>query len=212
MKKTILWAVGSLFLVLLALSGTIMSRVEQAEYKVLESYGPIEIREYSPMIVAEAHVPGERQHAINQGFREIADYIFGNNTSSAKVEMTAPVTQQLGEKIDMTAPVTQTEDGGDWIVRFVMPKSHSIETLPKPNNNGVELKSLGAKTLVVIRFSGAAENKLITQKTSELDEFIKASSLNVISGAIYAFYNPPWTLPFLRRNEVMVEIDYKKDI
>jgi len=112
-----------------------VSNVEHPKYKVAERSGNIEIRDYSPMIVAEAEVKGERREAISKGFRIIADYIFGNNTAAQKVLMTAPVTQQGSEKIAMTAPVTQ-EGGGDdaWRVSFIMPSKCSMETLPKPNN------------------------------------------------------------------------------
>jgi hypothetical protein len=100
-----------------ALWGPIVSNVEQPKYKVVESDQGIEIRDYAPVIVAEAAVSGERDKAIGEGFRIVADYIFGNNLSSQKVAMTAPVTQQASEKIAMTTPVTQQGDGNSWQVR-----------------------------------------------------------------------------------------------
>ena len=132
-----------------------MSNVEQARYDVFETHGTIEIRDYAPMIVAEVSVPGDREKAISDGFRLIADYIFGNNISSQEMAMTAPVIQQPSEKIAMTAPVIQQGGEGLWVVRFVMPSAYTIETLPKPNNSEVNLKEIAGKRFVVIRFLGS---------------------------------------------------------
>jgi hypothetical protein len=202
------WLIAVVAVVLLgaALWGPIVSNVEQPKYQVVESSGNIEIRDYAPQIVAEAEVAGDRRDAIGKGFRIIADYIFGNNTTAQKLPMTAPVTQQGSGKIAMTAPVTQQGDGNIWRVRFVMPSSYTIETLPKPNNPAVKLKEIGAKRYAVIRFSGMAGEDSLKHRTEELNAFISAKNLTPLSAPTYAFYNPPWTLPFLRRNEVMVEI------
>jgi hypothetical protein len=202
------WLIAIVAVVLLgaALWGPIVSNVEQPKYQVVKSSGNIEIRNYAPQIVAEAEVAGDRRDAIGKGFRIIADYIFGNNTSAQKVPMTAPVTQQGSEKIAMTAPVTQQGEGKIWRVRFVMPSNYTMETLPKPNNPAVKLKEIGAKRYAVIRFSGLAGEDSLKRRTEELNAFISAKDLTPLSAPTYAFYNPPWTLPFLRRNEVMVEI------
>jgi hypothetical protein len=189
-----------------ALWGPIVSNVEQPKYKVVESDHGIEIRDYTPVIVAEADVSGERDKAIGEGFRIIADYIFGNNLSSQKVAMTAPVTQQASEKIAMTAPVTQQGDGNSWQVRFIMPASYTMETLPKPKNPAVKLKEIEGKRFAVIRFSGFASEDSLKRHTDQLTESIRAKKLTGVSAPTYAFYNPPWTLPFLRRNEVMIEV------
>jgi len=209
MRRKYMWwliAFGAVVLLGAALWGPIVSNVEQPKYQVIESSGNIEIRDYAPMIVAEAEVAGDRRDAIGKGFRIIADYIFGNNTAAQKVPMTAPVTQQESEKIAMTAPVTQQGDGNIWRVRFVMPSSYTMEALPKPNNPAVKLKEIGAKRYAAIRFSGMADEDSLKRRTKELNAFIRAKNLTPLSAPTYAFYNPPWTLPFLRRNEVMVEI------
>ena len=207
-KKYMWWIVGIIGVTLLAaaLWGPIVSNVEQPNYQVVKSSGNIEIRDYAPMIVAEVDIPGERRDAIGKGFRIIADYIFGNNSSAQKVPMTAPVTQQDSEKIAMTAPVTQQGDGNTWRVRFIMPSSYTRGTLPKPHNPAVELKEIAAKRYAVIRFSGMAGEDSLKRRTKELNDWVVAKNLSPVSKPIYAFYNPPWTLPFLRRNEVMVEI------
>ncbi len=158
------------------------------------------------MIVAEADVSGERDKAIGEGFRIIAEYIFGNNQSSRKVSMTAPVTQRMNEKIAMTAPVTQQRTEHSWQVRFIMPASYTLETLPKPNKPAITLSRVEGKRFAVIRFSGLTSEDRLKRQTDELMEFIKNKNLSVTSAPTYAFYNPPWTLPVLRRNEIMIEV------
>lgn len=195
-----------LIIVLAALSGNIMSNVEQPDYKLLTSKGEIEIRDYAPLILAEVEVSGERKQAINEGFKILANYIFGNNTSSKKMEMTAPVTNELSEKMSMTAPVIQEPYMGKWKIRFVMPKKYNLETLPKPNSKEVVLIPLPARRFAAIRFSGFADDENIKQHKEKLEAYIVAEKLKPIGGPVLAFYNPPWTLPFLRRNELMIEI------
>lgn len=222
MKKKYFLFLSLVLLLLAGAWGLMVSKVEQPKYSVVEQQGSIEIRDYGAMIVAEAQVTGERKTAINKGFRVIADYIFGNNISSKKVDMTAPVTQQASEKIAMTAPVTQQasekiamtapvtqqDTGADnWTVHFVMPSKHTMKTLPSPKNNAVKLKEIPAKRYAVIRFSGTANQKRLDKERKKLEDFIAKKDLNPQGEAIYAFYNPPWTLPFMRRNEVMIEIE-----
>lgn len=202
-----IWIVAAIAVVGASSVGPIMSsNVEKAKYDVAEINGDIEIRDYAPMIVAEVQVSGERSESINQGFRLIADYIFGNNAPAQKIAMTAPVIQQSSEKIAMTAPVIQQGNGKEWQVRFVMPTNYTLETLPKPNNNAVKLHEIAGKRFVVIEFSGIASTESLSSHTATLNEFISSENLKPLSTPIFAFYNPPWTLPFLRRNEVMIEI------
>jgi effector-binding domain-containing protein len=207
-KKLVWWIIGIVAVLLIgaALWGPIVSNVEHPKYTSVEHSGAIEIRDYAPMIVAETEVTGERRAAISKGFRIIADYIFGNNTASKKVAMTAPVTQTGSERIAMTAPVTQQSDGKSWRVRFIMPSKYTMETVPKPNNPAVVLKEIPAKRFVVIRFSGMGGKESLKRHTEELEEFLSAKNLTPLSRPTYAFYNPPWTFPFLRRNEVLIEI------
>jgi SOUL heme-binding protein len=208
-RKTIYVSLAGIVAILAiaaAAAGPIMSRVEQPDYKVTMTEGAIEIRSYGPMIAAEAEVKGERQAAINEGFRLIAAYIFGANTPNAKIAMTAPVQQQSSQKIAMTAPVTQQTAGDSWTVRFIMPSSWTLETLPAPNDPRVTLKPVAAKRLLAIRFSGTASDSLIRTKTDELRRYAAAKKLATTGEPLLAFYNPPWTLPFFRRNEVMLEL------
>lgn len=184
-----------------------MSRVEQPEYAVSTSDGAIEIRSYGSLIAAEAEVKGERKAAINEGFRLIAAYIFGANKPNMKIAMTAPVQQQSAQKIAMTAPVTQQSDGESWTVRFIMPGTWTMETLPKPDDARVTLKPVLPRRMVAIRFSGLASDSAIAEKTDELRAYAASHKLTTVGKPLLAFYNPPWTLPFFRRNEIMLELD-----
>ncbi len=182
-----------------------MSRVEQTEYKVEVADGAIEVRSYGPMIAAEAVVQGEQKLAISEGFRLIAAYIFGANRPNAKIDMTAPVQQQK-QTIAMTAPVTEQGSGNAWAVRFIMPKSWTLETLPAPNDQRVSLKAIPARRFIAITFSGSSATEAVEKRTLELRSYCSAQKLQTVGEPLLAFYNPPWTLPFFRRNEVMLEL------
>jgi hypothetical protein len=206
MRKKMFWLIGGVVLTAATLWGPIVGDVEQAKYEVIEAQGAIEIRDYASHIVAEVEVQGERKEAISQGFRLIAGYIFGGNVSAQKVAMTAPVIQQSNEKIAMTAPVIQQGEGTNWKVQFVMPSEYTMETLPKPTATEVKLTQVEGKRFAAIRFSGTGSEENLKENTQDLLNFVESKQLKMQSLPSYAFYNPPWTLPFLRRNEVMVEV------
>lgn len=188
LKVSIFVILGIILIALIA--GRLMSHVEQPEYKVVKSDGDVEIRDYPALILAEVQVSGERKPAIQDGFKILANYIFENDT----------------QKIAMTAPVTQKREKNGWKIAFIMPKQYSLETLPKPNSPDVVLVPTPARRFAVIRFSGLADDEMVKAHTDQLKAYIAKEHLKPIQGPILAFYNPPWTLPFLRRNEVMVEI------
>ena len=200
------WLIPVILASAFTLSGPIMSDVEQAKYTVVQTDDDFEIRDYVPSLAAEVEVSGDRKEAISEGFKTIADYIFGNNQSSDKVAMTAPVIQEQSQTIAMTAPVIQEGNGKSWKVRFIMPSQYTVETLPKPNNASVKIVELPARRFAVIRFSGVPDNDDLKDKSYQLTEWLQHKNLKSIGEPVYAFYNPPWTLPFLRRNEVMVEV------
>lgn len=188
-------------------AGPIMSDVETPNYEIVESQANIEIRQYKPMIIAEVQMDGERKDAIGDGFRLLAGYIFGNNAIEQDIAMTAPVQQQKSTKIAMTAPVQQQSTGDAWQVSFVMPAEYNMQTLPKPANDRVTLTEIPAKQFVAIRFSGMNSEDNLKEHEQKLMEYVKTNNLSVTGSPKYAFYNPPWTLPFMRRNEVMIEIE-----
>ena len=187
-------------------TGPIMSNVETPSYKVIQSKGKIEVREFDPMVIAEVQVVGRRKDAISSGFKLLADYIFGNNISQENIDTTATIQRPASEKIAMTAPVQQQLANNSWLVSFVMPSEYNLEDLPKPKNVEVKLKNVPVKRFVTIQFSGTSSDENLAKHKKLLVEFIKTNSISVTGTSKYAFYNPPWTLPLMRRNEVMFEV------
>lgn len=201
-----LWIIGAVAVMGAVAAGPIASDVEQAPYRVIRTEGNIELREYAPVIVAETETTGPRDEAIREGFKRIADYIFGNNLSKQKVAMTAPVLQQPSEKIAMTAPVLQQPDKKGWRVQFVMPAHYTLDTLPTPQNPTVQLRAQKPRHYAAITFSGIADDDSLHQHSTALSEYLRAHQLKAEGSPVFAFYNPPWTLPFMRRNEVLIPI------
>ena len=190
--------------------------IEEAKYRVIEQAGEFEMRVYDPKIIAEVEVPGTLKEASSAGFKLIADYIFGNNTSrtkldgNEKINMTAPVTMQqseqiVSEKISMTAPVTMEQTDQKWRMHFVMPSEYTLDTLPKPNNPAVTIRQVPGAKYAVIRFSGFAGEAKVERMTAELEKWLKGKNIKAIGNPELARYNPPWTLPFMRRNEVLIK-------
>jgi hypothetical protein len=183
--------------------------IEEPTYTVIEATEAFELRAYEPMIVAETRVSGTLDEASRAGFKIIAGYIFGDNTSSSsvndKISMTAPVSMQLQqEKINMTAPVSMQQNDGQWLVHFVMPEKYTLDTLPTPNNPAVKLRELPAHNYAVIRFSGFTGAIKVDKKITELMTWLRDKGIKPISEPEMARYNAPWSLPFMRRNEIMV--------
>lgn len=199
---------------LLLISGETMA-IEEPSYTVLSQVEDFELRRYDEQLVAQTWVSGDQDTASRQGFKILADYIFGNNTApsgeSSKISMTAPVTMQsdnlngqASQKIAMTAPVSMQQNNGKWRVQFTMPSQYTMQTLPKPNNPDVKIVQLPAQTYGVIKFSGLAGSKKVAKKTETLKSWMQTQKLVITGTPELARYNPPWTLPFMRRNEVMM--------
>ena len=183
-----------------------MRNVEGPAYKILKKEQNIEIRQYPPLIIAEVKTAGSRQASISDGFRILADFIFGNNEGEKQLSMNGPITQQEGIKIAMTAPVQQEKTNTEWAISFIMPSKFSIDTIPKPINQTKKKIQIPAKRYGVVTFSGRSTEENLTTQTNQLEKYINGSNYSKAGNAKYAFYNPPWTLPFLRRNEIQFEL------
>jgi hypothetical protein len=207
MIRTATLALAAAFAALPAMAAT-----EEPAFDTLKSSGDFEVRRYAPMIVAETLVDGALGSASNDGFRVIAGYIFGNNESvakggSEKIAMTAPVAMEpTAEKIAMTAPVTTEASGNRYRMHFVMPSQYTMATLPKPKDERVKLREVPAHRMAVVKFSGLSGEGKVKEKTEELLAWMKAEGLEAGGTPQLARYDPPWVLPFLRRNEVMVPL------
>jgi hypothetical protein len=174
--------------------------IEEPRFQTLTEDGDFSLRRYAPMIIAETEVPGSLDRASSTGFRRIAGYIFGDNRAAPDT----PAAPHAAEKIAMTAPVTTVPAGTGWRVNFVMPAEYTMSTLPRPNDASVRLKELPAGSMAVIRFSGLVDVDKIAAKTALLREWMAKRHLEAAGEARLARYNPPWTLPFLRRNEILI--------
>lgn len=182
--------------------------VEEPAFKIVTTDGNFELRDYPALVVAEVAVSGGQKEAANKGFRLLAGYIFGANKRREGIAMTAPVAQaRKSEKIAMTAPVIQIANEDDWIVQFTMPSSYSLDTLPEPDDPTVQLRLMPPQRVAIIRFSGLASKDDVAEKTAELTTAVAAHHLRAIGAVSLAQYNPPWTLWFMRRNEVMIQVE-----
>lgn len=184
--------------------------IEEPKYEIKTVFGDVEIRQYDSVIVAETEVEGDFGEAGNIGFRRIAGYIFGGNHQKQKIEMTAPVLQEnspKGEKIDMTAPVLQREKLGKKIIAFVMPSDKTMENLPVPNDSHVILRSVPARKMAVLKYSGTWSEERYQEKLKELQTLLSEKNIKAKGEPLLARYNPPWIPWFLRRNEVLIEVE-----
>jgi len=183
---------------------------EQPHYVPTALTDRVEIRRYGTRIAAETTVYADEETARSMGFRRLAGYIFGGNHLNTKIAMTAPVAQ-TGEKIAMTAPVQQTtaqnagRSGGSTI-RFFMPAKWTMATLPQPDDDTVRLVEVPVETLAVLRFTGDRSGAAVRARTDELLNTLRNKGLQPTGEPVAWFYDPPWTLPFRRRNEVAVPI------
>ncbi|KPK26883.1 MAG: heme-binding protein [Desulfobacterales bacterium SG8_35_2] len=186
--------------------------VEEAEYSVLKKNDRFEIRDYAPHVLAEIIVAGDIEQAGNKAFNRLFRYISGDNRSRAKIEMTAPVSQEpRGEKIKMTAPVSIQPAQEQWAVSFMMPASYTLETLPEPEDPGIILRQVPARRMAAVRYSGFWSKKKYMRYKNKLEEWINKEGLTILGDPIWARYNPPFTLWFLRRNEILIPVNSISD-
>ena len=197
--------------------------VEEPKFELLAQDGPegaLQLRRYAPAIVAETVVEGDRDTASTRGFKVIADFIFGNNRAAGPVAGAAEA--QASEKIAMTAPVVAEPVAGagagaaatetplntatQWRIHFVMPGQYTLDTLPRPNNPAVHLRELPPMVFAVVAYSGLNTAARVQEKTRELQRWMASRNLQPLGAPQLARYDPPWTLPLWRRNEVQVQV------
>lgn len=178
------------------LTGMAMA-VEEPPYQTLMAEAPFELRRYPGFVVAETQLDGDFDSASRQGFRRIAGYIFGGNTSG----------EGESRKIAMTAPVTVQPDREGWRLHFVMPSQETLETLPKPQSAEVSLRQVAAHEVAVVRFSGFTTQAAIAEQTQRLRQWMQQKGLQAAEGEPQiARYDDPFTLPWRRRNEILIQL------
>ena len=208
--KTFMRQSAALFLlnlVLLALGGIDAVATEEVKYRVLESSGDFELRQYESSLGAETTVEGDFHEVGNEGFRRLFDYISGKNRKKQSIPMTAPVSQEASsEKIPMTAPVNQEKVGGAWRITFLMPSALTMETLPEPLDSRVKLVKIPGRLMAALNYSGTWSRERYEDKEKRLKELIRQRGLKIEGEPVFARYNPPFMPWFLRRNEVLIPV------
>ena len=178
-------------LTLFFLVPVIAAAIEQPDYEVVGQYDGFELRYYDSYVVAEVDVDGDFDNAGNSAFRILAGYIFGDNQSSEKMAMTAPVESRRTERTTYA---------------FVMEKKYTMDTLPLPNDERIRIREMPERTMAVRRYSGRWTEEKYNDNEMRLRAALEAHGIQTLSGPILARYNSPFSLPMMRRNEVMFEI------
>jgi len=182
---------------------------EQPDYTVLYEDGNVEYRQYEPYLVSETIIEntGDYKDAGNEGFRRLFKFITGANQGQAKIAMTVPVAQAPSEKIAMTVPVQQGESADGWRVSFMLPSEYTLETAPVPTDSRVYVREVPGRLMAVLRFSGRWTDANYEARQDELIELVDAENITALGEVQRAAYNAPFSLPFMRRNEVLVVIN-----
>jgi len=181
---------------------------QEAEYSVLEKQNNFELRQYEPQIVAETFVEGDFKEVGNEGFRRLFGYISGKNIKKQSIPMTAPVSQEADyEEIAMTAPVNQVRVDGKWRITFLMPSGYTMDTLPEPQDTRIDLTEIPGRLMAAYRYSGTWHKTRYEEMKDQLMSLIEEQGLRPVGEPIFARYNPPFMPWFLRRNEVLVQVE-----
>ena len=170
--------------------------IEEPAYRALKTDPPFEYRVYPGFVIAETQLTGDFDAASRTGFRRIAGYIFGDNQAS----------DGGSRKISMTAPVTVEPRQNGWRMHFVMPSDESLDSLPKPVNPEVNLRRIAEHAVAAVRFSGWTTDSAIQEQTAKLRAWISEQRLEAIGAPQIARYNDPFTLPWRRRNEILIPV------
>ena len=203
-------AVRPKLLLMLALHAPIAMALEEPDFEVLLETEDYEVRRYQSYIVAEVDLDGDFKAAGNDAFRILADYIFGNNEPGEKMKMTAPVESREGMRMNMTAPVTSrpADDDSRVTYAFVIERKYTMDSLPAPTDPRIRIVERPARIMAVRRYSGGWSEKRYRENETALLDALQADRIEATGIPVFARYNAPFTPWFLRRNEVMIEIDW----
>ena len=201
---------------IVVLSGCVMVGVtaglEEPTYKVRETLGAdIEIRDYTPRTYAESRVPlvdpTSNDTPRTEAFRLLFNYIASANEGETKIDMTVPVaTENPGTKIEMTVPVATTSSDDQYVMRFFLPSTFDENSAPKPTHSSVRIGTLPAATEAALIYSGSQSDEKADAMKQKLLERLQTAGWRPIGTPRAMFYNPPFSVPFLRKNEVVVAV------
>lgn len=199
----LLWVIGSY---------AVIWSIEEPEYIVIEKKNGYEVREYAPYLLAETTVVGSYDDATNQGFRIIADYIFGNNKAKESIAMTTPVLESpetnTSEKIAMTTPVLESKGEGQVRkIAFVLPSKYTLDTLPEPNNNAVIITEVPKRKVAALRYTWYPTETRTEAKKELLISYLERDDKTITGAIETARYNPPLSMPLMLRNEILIPIE-----
>lgn len=190
------------------MSGYLPTRnIAMPSYRVIETKNGYEIRSYDPYVIAETSMASE---SGSSGFKELFQYLSGDNAGSAELPMTTPVLKSAGDagqKLPMAAPVLKKGGAGGGTIAFVMPPGLRLEQLPQPKSSRITLREIPGHKAAIVRFSGVADAEAVKDNTVNLLRNLQRDGASILSMPTTALYNPPWTPPFMRRNEIVVEIE-----
>ena len=186
--------------------GYARERTEQPRHEVLIEEAPFELRRYDAQLVASVTVTGDRDEATDEAFGQLARFIFASDREGEEINMTTPVTQAVRGADPMVTMAGAGTAAGRYTVRFTMPAKWTRETLPEPANPDIAIEELPARRMAVVTFSGRATDEAVREHGEKLRDFMERHGLESDGTLEYAYYDPPFTPPPLRRNEVMMGV------
>jgi hypothetical protein len=198
-----LWAAASVLLLGACSVVGVRSGTEEPAYETLGTEAGIEIRRYAARLAAETTVEAAEMPARSEGFSRLAGYIFGGNAGASRIAMTAPVAQ-AGTRIAMTAPVAQASGAESQVIRFFLPAA--LRDPPVPKDARVRIVEVPGETVAVYRFTGSIAPEAIAAARAHLLATLPATRWVAAGEPVTWFYDPPWTIPALRRNEIAVPV------
>lgn len=190
--KSLLAALMTLFLSPVVMAGD----VEEPQWELIDKLDAVELRLYQPSIQAITELSSSA--STTAGFRRLAGYIFGGNDRAQSIAMTAPVQETL----EKDRPV----------MAFTLPAEYALDELPAPNDKRVSIVEVPKRTVAAVRFSGWATDSRVKRMQGTLLETLQSHGIQPVGIPVLNQYNPPWTAPFLRRNEISVEIALSSEL
>jgi hypothetical protein len=182
---------------------------EEPRYKVIDRVADrVEIRRYRPRVAAEVQLAIAGEAGSNEAFKLLFAYIAGANRASAsgksKIAMTVPVEVREKALVAMTVPVQTSETNGTTMMRFFLPAKYSRDNAPEPTDARVHLVTAPGEMVAIMRFSGSGDD--FAERQTELIEKLRGSRWRPSGEPYTLYYDAPFTLPFLRRNEAAVVV------
>ena len=192
MKQGLL--IGIIFIILILFwigwgvySSSTAQKTPYSLLKILDN--SVEIRQYEEQTVITTYAADD-----SKAFSPLGNYIFGGNEEN--------------KQISMTAPVVTTDSGGRIEMSFILPKEYTTDNAPKAQSDKVKISSVSGRKIATIRFSGFTTIEKVKKKEQELLQILKENSIEIQGSPMLFRYNDPYTPPFMRRNEIGIEVKW----